>query len=207
MTSFPEQNQELLIPGPDGQLQVLVEYPETTPVGIGIICHPHPLHGGSMTNKVVHTIARAWQFMGMITVRFNFRGIGKSEGIYADAIGEQDDLKAVWNWVEETHTHSKIWLAGFSFGSFVAASVASQRTPDKLLMVAPPVHHFPFSDLPQFQCDALVIQGDADEIVPADEVIEWYNSRSDVALEEMPDTSHFFHGKLVGLRTLIQERF
>lgn len=202
---FPSQSSGLLIEGPEGQLELQVDKVEDASA-IAVICHPHPLYGGTMTNKVVHTAAKAFNELGADSVRFNFRSIGKSTGSYADGIGEQEDLVAVVEWVREHNPHSPIWLAGFSFGAFIAAVKANELTATELLLIAPAVHHFGFSDIEAFDCPVLVIQGEHDEIVPAQQVYDWCHLRSNLKLIKFADTSHFFHGQLVALKdTIIKE--
>lgn len=194
-----------MITGPAGKLEAVVEQP-ATPVAqrVAIICHPHPLHGGTMNNKVVTTLVRACQQLGAIAVRFNFRGVGASEGTYDHAIGEQQDLIAVIEWVEKAYPDCTLWLGGFSFGSYVAMKVASKRQAKLLMTIAPPVHHFDFDSIPSISCPWLVAQGDTDEVVPPKEVFAWLNTRTEpFHLIRMPDVGHFFHGKLIELREAI----
>jgi uncharacterized protein len=202
VTKYPES---ILIPGPTGNLEALVEPPQL-PQGniVAIICHPHPLHGGTMNNKVVTTLVRACQGLGAVAVRFNFRGVGASEGVYDQAVGEQDDLKAVMNWAKKVFPGCRLWLGGFSFGSYVATRVASETSIDRLIAIAAPVHHFDFQSILAIQCHWLVVQGEADEVVPAEEVFAWLATRAESPqLIRMPGVSHFFHGKLIELREAI----
>lgn len=206
MSSFIlHQAQPILITGPAGNLEAVVENPEH-PQGntVAIFCHPHPLQEGTMTNKVVTTLVRAAQALGAVAIRFNFRGVGASEGSYADAIGEQDDLKAVIAWAQHNYPGCKLWLGGFSFGSYVATRVASQFTVDRLISIAPPVNHFDFQSIPAIQCPWLVVQGGADDVVPAEEVSQWIATRQEAPdFIQMPSVGHFFHGKLIELREAI----
>src|SRR5579883_2897349 len=122
METFPTTEMTFTIPASHGVLEILTSpaqenIPEKNITAI--ICHPHPLHGGTMTNKVVTTLAKTFRDLGMRTVRFNFRGVGKSEGAFAEGIGETDDLLAVVKWAQTTCSNDKLWLAGFSFGAFV----------------------------------------------------------------------------------------
>lgn len=203
--SANEQPEHIMIPGPEGALEAVVERPQSSPDNIvAIICHPHPLHEGTMNNKVVTTLVRTCQALGAIAVRFNFRGVGASAGVYDQAEGEQEDLKAVMAWAEKTFVGCRLWLGGFSFGSYVATRVASERSVDQLIAIAPPVHHFDFQTIPPIQCPWLVVQGEADEVVPAEEVFTWVASRPESPqLIRMPGVGHFFHGKLIELREAI----
>ena len=189
------------IKGPAGALEILTEGFDKPFKGIVIICHPHPLHGGTMTNKVVHYIARAMQELGFATLRFNFRGVGKSEGKYGDGIGETDDLLAIIDWASQRFSSATIWLAGFSFGSYVSLRASTQRDITQLITIAPAVNLLDFKKLILPSCPWLLIQGDEDEIVPFENVTDWVNT-----LETRPKTiylngvGHFFHGQLVRLR-------
>jgi uncharacterized protein len=243
--AFPtDRLAKLLLPGPAGQLEVITTSPEIvrTPPTIAVICHPHPLFSGTMHNKVIYTLARCFNSMGLATVRFNFRGVGLSQGEYANGIGESDDLLAILRWLKESCSDvysqqlgfcqgaaktkqpecikihedcsfpgntdknssaksTAIWLAGFSFGAYVAARVAKIWPVKQLICVAPPIENFPFKELPPFPCPWILVQGDADEVVSPAAVFSWLNS-----LEHPPEVikihgaSHFFHGKLIELR-------
>jgi alpha/beta superfamily hydrolase len=193
------------IKGPVGNLETIIEPPSVSPKKIiGIICHPHPLYEGTMHNKVVTTLVRAFQKLGVTAIRFNFRGVGKSEGAYAEGIGEAEDLFAVVNWVKNQYPDNQIWLAGFSFGSYIAACVATKIHPQQLILIAPPVHHFGFVDLPEMHYPCMVVQGEEDEVVPPQKVYAWVNSlRNPPQLFKLPNVGHFFHGHLITLRELL----
>ena len=144
---------KLLLPGPAGQLEVMTssaEQPIRHPTAIAVICHPHPLFGGTMHNKVIYTLARCFNSMGLASVRFNFRGVGLSQGVYDNGIGETDDLLAVLTWLKQSCPESVIWLAGFSFGAYVAARAAKVWPAKQLICVAHQIENFPFKELPTF---------------------------------------------------------
>jgi uncharacterized protein len=204
-TSSVIKPESVVIPGPSGALEAAVEQPGAVMGNtVAIICHPHPLQEGTMTNKVVTTLTRACQALGAVVIRFNFRGVGASAGVFDNAVGEQEDLKAVMAWARERYPDCLFWLAGFSFGSYVATRVASQIHVEQLIAIAPPVNHFDFSSLPAITCPWLVVQGEADEIVPATEVFAWLATRPEAPhLIRMPGVGHFFHGKLIELREAI----
>ncbi len=125
--TFPEISSTLQLAGPAGALEAAVDVPtESSRAGVAIVCHPHPLHGGTMHNKVVVMVARALGELGLSTVRFNFRGVGASGGTYDEGVGETADLIAVADWVRRTRPGDALWLAGFSFGSYVALRAAAQ---------------------------------------------------------------------------------
>ena len=202
MESFPATEQTFLLSSPVGQLEVLATpAPEENSFpGTAIICHPHPLFGGTMTNKVVTTLARAFKDLGLKTVRFNFRGIGKSTGAFDEGYGETDDLLTVVKWVKQVCPDDKLWFAGFSFGGFVATNAATKIKPDGLVTVAPQVSRF--SNLITLDCPWIVIQGEADETVSPDEVYMWIEGVDPKPeLIRIPSASHFFHGQLLELRT------
>jgi alpha/beta superfamily hydrolase len=203
MISFPTHNTELLLPGPAGNLQAMLEFPAVagTQTPVAVICHPHPPDGGSMTNKVVSTLAKAFVDCGYIALRFNFRGVGQSEGVYDSGPGELKDCLAVIAWLKKARLNTSMALAGFSFGSWVALKAAERELPCLMISIAPPVGFRDFSDVRPPNCPWLAIQGEADEIVDAESVRRWLNAQ--IPMPEiimMPDTSHFFHGKLLPLR-------
>jgi len=187
------------ITGKAGNIEVLITRPEniseTTP--IAIISHPHPLYGGSMTNKVVHIPAKSFAELNAITVRFNFRGVGKSEGQYDDGIGEAEDLILIANELKQWRPQAPIWLAGFSFGGYVTTRAQQTIKPEKLVLVAPPVSMYPFDELEEIKVPWVVIQGGQDEVIDASAVKNWVSKSSNQPeFIWMEDVGHFFHGKL-----------
>jgi alpha/beta superfamily hydrolase len=204
---FPSGHSEFLIRGPAGAIECAVEVPEPDvefPATI-IICHPHPLGGGSMRNKVVTIMERSMRELGLRTVRFNFRGAGLSEGEHDDGYGETDDLFAVAEWVRRTRPDDQLWLGGFSFGSFVALRAALNLQIGQLISIAPPVDRYPFDSLRHPECPWLVIQGDEDEIVNIEAVRQWVNSlKPPPDLVVMKEADHFFHRRLMDLRGLLK---
>lgn len=202
---FPCISSPIMIPGPAGDLEAVLSCPtQETDERVAIICHPHPLHGGTLQNKVVHMIARSLHESGLYTVRFNFRGVGASSGEYAHAEGEVDDLIAVMDWVETRKPTAQIWLAGFSFGAYIALRAEQQRRVARLFTIAPPVNLFDFSMLVQPRCPWVLIQGDQDEIVPAQDVLQWADEYEQVQVEPVQDSGHFFHGRLKDLQAIIR---
>lgn len=202
--------EQIFIPGPAGKLETILTPPaDSLSKKIVIICHPHPLYGGTMNNKVVTTLARTFYEMEMWTVCFNFRGIGKSEGSYGEAIGEIDDLRAILAWVREKFGDFAIWLAGFSFGSHIAAQVAAHdHDIQQLISIAPPVNHFNFHNTNTIACPWLVVVAEEDEVVPLNEIKLWLEKNTvPVQTIFFPETSHFFHGKLGELREVLKAAF
>lgn len=203
------QEKTLFIEGPSGPLEAKLFIPEESFKKIGIICHPHPLYGGNMNNKVVHTLTKTLQEHQLASLRFNFRGVGKSAGSYAGGDGEADDLMGILNWIQNSYPDSTIWLAGFSFGAYIALKVATESffTAEQLILIAPPVEHFPAMKrfgLPK--CPCIVVQGDADEIVDPDSVFKWAHALfPKVTLITIQNAGHFFHGRLIELRKTLLE--
>ncbi|MFK8397441.1 alpha/beta hydrolase [Pseudomonas sp. BGr12] len=199
----------LFLDGPDGQLEALhLATPDAR--GVALICHPHPLFAGTMQNKVVATLQRAARDAGYATLRFNFRGVGQSAGSYAEGRGEIDDALAVAHWLAEQHPGLPLTLMGFSFGSCVAGNAAERLEEEgadlaQLFMLAPPVERFDV-DLPE-RCPLTVIQPEDDEVVTPERVYAWSAELSKPhELIRIPECSHFFHGKLIELKDLIQAR-
>ena len=202
----------LALEGPEGTLEAVLEGETENPAMIAIVCHPHPQFGGTMDNKVVTTLIRAARDAGAAALRFNFRGVGESQGAYSDGIGEVEDLIAVHRWLSKKYPDAPLWLAGFSFGSFVAARgaevlAANGEAPAALFLVAPPVHHYGFETIEKVGCSVTVVQGEDDEVVPADKVFRWAESTALAPdLIRFPDSGHFFHGQLVNLREVASSR-
>lgn len=195
------------IKGPAGELEAII----AEPIGrdrkaLGFVCHPHPLYGGTMTNKVVTTLVKTFQHQGLTTVRFNFRGVGKSEGAFDQGVGELDDLLAVIKWVQKEYPTQEIWLAGFSFGAFIATKASTMLTAKTLVTVAPPVERFPMDDLSPVVDKWVLVQGEKDDVVAAPQVLAWAESRKpQPEIVRFPEAGHFFHGQLGELRAKIEE--
>ncbi|MEK7990050.1 MAG: alpha/beta fold hydrolase [Thiotrichaceae bacterium] len=206
------QEQKRLIQGAVGQLEIMLNCPKDNPQPerYAIVCHPNPTHGGAMTNKVVYMIGSTFNSMGVGVVKFNFRGVGKSEGVFDNGDGERDDLRAVAKWVRDTYAPTELWLGGFSFGSFVSLRTHHDLNISRLLLVAPPVQRFDFSvsDAHVSDVPTLVIQGGQDEVVSAEAVREWVQTQTpQPKLVWMEDSGHFFHAKLNDLREEILQHF
>ncbi len=206
MAKSTHHNEKLVIPGPAGQLEAELSGPEAYQAGgpIAVVCHPHSLYGGSLRNKVVHILADTLTDMGMPTLRFNFRGVGKSEGQFDQGQGEQEDLRSVVAWLQARYQGAPLWLAGFSFGAFVAYRAHRALAVERLLLVAPPVSLFVFGRPEPVTIPWVVIQGSEDEIVPVKEVENWVAAQPNPPeFHLMQDASHFFHGRLNDLRNLV----
>ena len=197
--------EKLFIDGPVGRLESILDAPREGPVrGCAVVCHPHPQHGGTMHNKVAHTLARAFVRLGFRTLRFNFRGTEQSEGTYDDGVGELDDALAAVEWLRSGDCEGPLWIAGFSFGAAIAVRAAAPAQADGLVAIAPAIYRFARGlDTPP-TCPMLVVQGDEDELVDVEETIEWFNGlEPGPELLVMNGAEHFFHGRLVELRDAV----
>ena len=198
---------EVIFPGPEGRLEGRYHPQKEKDAPIAIILHPHPQFGGTMNNRVVYNLHYAFYNMGFTVLRFNFRGVGRSQGEYDQGIGELSDAASALDYLQALNPNSKhCWVAGFSFGAFIALAVAAQIKPAALITVAPPVRMFDFDKLEAVQCPWLLVQGDEDEIVDVRSVTSWVDSlEHPPRLEILHGSSHFFHGKLLDLRSLCDE--
>jgi alpha/beta superfamily hydrolase len=205
---FADHENIFVITGPEGDLELMsapAAAAAATNEKVAIICHPHPLFGGTMTNKVVSTLARTFKELNIATVRFNFRGVGKSTGTFAQGVGEIDDVLAVVAWVKQVKPAAEIMLAGFSFGAAISATVATRIKVTQLVSIAPPVPRFKLLELPPVTCPWLVVQGEEDEVVIPADVYAWVATRQPPpTLIRIANASHFFHGQLLVLREKIQ---
>ena len=198
------QTEYLLQDGPPGRLEIAIDRPADAALGVAVIAHPHPLHGGTLSNKVVQTLARACVMAGWTAVRFNFRGVGRSEGVYDEGRGELDDLLAV---VAEQAPEGPLCLAGFSFGAFVtshaAARVQSTRDLQRLVLVGTAASRFSVAEVAaELHGRTLVIHGEQDDTVPLASVLDWARPQV-LPVLVVPGGGHFFHGQLPLLRDLV----
>jgi alpha/beta superfamily hydrolase len=206
------RTQQLALQGPAGSLQALVDRPDLaagqTSVGVAVIAHPHPLFGGTMDNKVVQTLARAFVQAGWMAVRFNFRGVGASEGAYDEGRGELQDLLAVIDHFSPAATQQgALALAGFSFGAFVTShavqSLHAVRSIDRLVLVGTAAGRFEVAPLPQeLHAKTLVLHGEEDDTVPLAAALDWARPQN-LPVMVLPAVGHFFHGQLPLLRDLV----
>jgi len=201
------ESEKLFIDGPAGLLEAVYETsPGADRVRSVVVCHPHPQHGGTMHNKVVHTLARAFLRMEFAVLRFNFRGTEKSQGRFDEGVGELDDALAAVAWMRAKQADRPLWLTGFSFGAAIAVRAATQVDVDGLISVAPAVSRFASGLMTQPQCPWLIVQGDEDELVGVDETIDWVNSlQPGPELLILPGAEHFFHGRLIDLREAVMD--
>lgn len=202
--------QKFFIAGPAGKLETVLGEPQSIPKGIAVIAHPHPLHGGTMDNKVVHTLFTTLLELGFLTAKFNFRGVGQSEGQYDHGSGEIDDVLAVTQTIRDQFSHQvtdmPLLLAGFSFGGAIQLHVAERLAPEFLILVAPSVVNLQAPPVPETTQCALIVQGDKDGIVLPEAVLTWAAPASQ-PIVFIPGAEHFFHGKLAILKQLIRNYF
>jgi len=196
----PRNAKRLIVAGPAGDLEVVIDAPSASPRGIALVCHPHPLQGGTLDNKVAHTLAKTFHAMGYVATRFNFRGVGRSAGVFDEGIGETDDALAVLQHVKGRYGDAlPVALAGFSFGSFVQTRVAAQVTTEGLVLVGPAVNRFPLQHVP---AETIVVHGEEDDVVPLADVFEWARPQ-ELPVVVFPGCGHFFHGRLLQLARIV----
>jgi alpha/beta superfamily hydrolase len=196
------------VDGPAGRLECAVDSPLAPARGLALVAHPHPLHGGSLDNKVAQTLARAFAELGYVAWRPNFRGVGESEGQHDEGRGELDDLAAVLAHAERTSGPAAVVLAGFSFGAAMQAKLAERlrgagRAPERLVLVGVAVTH---SAVPPVPADTLVIHGERDETVPLAAVLDWARPQ-DLPVVVLPGADHFFHRRLALLRSIVRRHW
>lgn len=197
---------KLFVKGPTGKLETIVLVPASKPRGIAIIAHPHPLYQGNMDNKVVYILSKALLESGYLTVKFNFRGVGASEGSHAEGIGEIDDVLAVTQSIRHQYDiesdHLPLLLAGFSFGGAIQAYVAQQLNPEKLVLIAPSVARMKAPPVVDHADSVFIVHGSLDDIVSLQSVLDWAAPQT-IPVTVIPGAEHFFHGKLAILKQVI----
>jgi alpha/beta superfamily hydrolase len=199
------QTRRLSIAGPAGTLVLAIDEPPQLPPeglrGVAVVCHPHPLHGGTMDNKVAQTLARTFVQLGYRAVRFNFRGVGDSQGVWDEGRGEVDDAMAVI--AAQRNPDLPLILAGFSFGAYVAsqagAQLAAQAPAERLVLIGPATVNFQVAAVP---ANTLVVHGEADEVVPLSATLDWARPQA-LPVVVVPGVGHFFHGQLSLLKSII----
>lgn len=191
-----------LIDGPAGALQCSFHIPQDVPpTALALICHPHPQFGGTMDNKVVQTLAKAFGELGFATMRFNFRGVGESAGTFDDGIGETEDAAAALTWARaQAGSDLPVVAAGFSFGCYVQSRLLPRSQPDQVVLVGPAVSRFQISDVPK---ETVVIHGEEDDVVSLSDVMNWARPQG-LPVTVFPGTGHFFHGRLTELKSIVK---
>jgi alpha/beta superfamily hydrolase len=202
------QTQRVSIAGPAGAIECAIDNPADAPLGFAVVCHPHPQGGGTLDNKVAQTLARAFVQIGCRCVRFNFRGVGASEGEWDDGRGEIDDALAViqaFRGAADVATLPFL-LGGFSFGAYVASQAATRLAddakPQRLVLVGPSTQK---QAMPPVPADSVVIHGEADEVVPLAATLDWARPQA-LPVIVFPGVGHFFHGQLALLRNVVVQQ-
>jgi len=199
----PKSTERSTIAGPAGALEIALNIPETPPRGIALVAHPHPQQGGTLDNKVAQTIAKTFFTLGYAAVRFNFRGVGRSEGTFDEGRGEAADALAALKYAQARYDSAgralPVVLAGFSFGAYVQTIVAQSVAAERLVLVGPAVGRFAVGAVP---ADTIVIHGEEDDVVPLADVFAWARPQA-LPIVVFPGCGHFFHGRLLQLQAAI----
>ncbi|MFN5080225.1 MAG: alpha/beta hydrolase [Burkholderiales bacterium] len=193
-----------LISGPVGSIEVAIDAPAGEPRGLAVVCHPHPLFGGTLDNKVTQTLARALVALGFVSVRPNFRGVGNTAGTHDEGRGEVDDIVTVVDLFRQRYQPEELVLAGFSFGSFVQTHVAQRLAAagipaQRLVLVGTATSRWQVMPVPE---DSLVIHGELDDTVPLSSVLDWARPQN-LPVTVIPGADHFFHGRLPIIKRLV----
>ena len=189
--------------GTAGKLEGITHLPEGVPRAIVVLAHPLPTMGGTMENKVVTTLAKTFVELGFVALRFNFRGVGGSEGEFDNGIGEVEDVLAVVRYARQEYGDLPLILSGFSFGGYVQACAAQQLHPFQLVLAAPAVGRFAMPSVPH---NTLLIHGEQDEVVPLADVLHWARPQQ-LPIVVLPGAEHFFHGRLNQIKQIVLQHF
>ena len=199
------QTQDFFIAGEVGQLECKLDLPsDSTPRGIALLAHPHPLYGGTMDNKVIQTLARAFTTLDYVSVRMNFRGVGASAGVHDAGVGETNDMALLHTYMTQQYPHLPVALAGFSFGTFVQAQLQQRlialHTPaERLALIGTAAGK---GQLPEVAADTILIHGEEDDTIPLSDVLNWARPQ-DIPVIVIPGADHFFHRKLHHIKQLV----
>ncbi len=191
------------IPAPSGVLHGVVHMPQGEPRAIAVVAHPLPTMGGTMDNKIVTTLVKTFAELGFIAVRFNFRGVGESSGVYDEGNGEVEDVLAIVDYAYQEFGKLPLILSGFSFGGYVQARAAEKSHPSKLILIAPAVGRFA---MPHVPANTLVIHGEMDEVVALNDVLAWARPQH-LPIVVMPEATHYFHGLLHQIKAIVSHHF
>jgi uncharacterized protein len=203
---------EVVIPGPAGRLEGRYNHNRGDRAPIALVMHPHPQHGGTMNNRLVYSLFHAFTRAGFSTLRFNFRGVGKSQGEYDGAEGELADAASALDWLQQTNPDAReVWVGGFSFGAYVAMQMLMRR-PEiaRFIAVAPPAHMYDFNFLAPCPSSGIIIQGDKDQIVPlasVDKLVDKLKLQKDIVVDYriVRNAGHFFQNEQQELEELIED--
>ncbi len=199
------------VPGPAGGLEGLLQIRDPdAPSLAALVCHPHPAYGGTLHNKVVHRLASTLFDLGVAVLRFNFRGVGKSEGTFDDGDGELEDARAALGFLRDRYPGARVWLAGFSFGSWIAARLAADPAErakiERLILIAPPIHRSSFEALRSLATPKLVVQGTVDDLCPKTDLDREYPTWAEPKeVRIVEGATHFFDKRLGDLSHALVE--
>jgi alpha/beta superfamily hydrolase len=199
-----KNSHKFYLTGHAGKMECLLDLPTEAPRGIALVAHPHPLYGGTMENKVAQTLARTFVALGYATARFNFRGVGESEGVHDGGRGEVDDMAVMLAHMQEQYPGLPVALTGFSFGTFVQANlqqrlIAEGRPAERLALVGTAAGKWPMPPVP---ADTILIHGELDDTITLTQVFDWARPM-DIPVIVIPGADHFFHRKLGHIKKLI----
>lgn len=200
------QTQRFFITGGAGALECALDLPAAAPRGLALVAHPHPLYGGTMDNKVAQTLARAFVALGYATVRMNFRGVGKSEGVHDAGRGETDDMEMLLIHMQQQYPDLPVALSGFSFGTFVQSHLQQRllkqgRPAERLVLVGTAAGKWSVAQVP---ANTIVIHGEQDDTIPLSYVFDWARPQ-DLPVIVIPGADHFFHRKLQHIKNFVVE--
>ena len=179
---------EVMFAGPDGRLEGRYHHSKEHGAPVALVLHPHPLHGGTMNNRVTYSMYQAFQRLGCSVMRFNFRGVGRSQGRYDGGIGEISDAAGALDWLQMVNPNAgQLWIAGYSFGAFVGMQLLMRRPEvSGWVSVAPPANHYDFGFLAPCPCGGLMVHGDQDELVPepaVQKLVDKLNTQKNVTVD------------------------
>jgi uncharacterized protein len=199
-------SKKFYLDGNAGRMECLLDLPDEAPKGIALVAHPHPLYGGTMENKVAQTLARTFVSLGYAAARFNFRGVGESEGVHDHGIGETDDMALMLSHMQEQYPGVPVALTGFSFGTFVQARLQQRladegRPAQRLVLVGTAAGKW---DVPAVPADTILIHGELDDTITLQQVFDWARPQ-DLPVIVIPGSDHFFHRKLGHIKKLVME--
>ncbi|MCS0610380.1 alpha/beta hydrolase [Massilia solisilvae] len=199
-------SKKFYLTGHAGKMECLLDLPDVPPKGIALVAHPHPLYGGTMENKVAQTLARTFVSLGYATARFNFRGVGESEGVHDNGVGEVDDMALMMAHMQEQYPGLPVALSGFSFGTFVQAKlqqrlIAEGRPAERLVLVGTAAGKWPMPEVPK---DTILVHGELDDTITLQQVFDWARPQ-DLPVIVIPGADHFFHRKLGHIKNLVMQ--
>ncbi len=201
-----KQSEKFTLAGAAGNMECVLDMPADAPRGVALVAHPHPLYGGTMDNKVAQTLARTFVGLGYVAARFNFRGVGASQGTHDEGIGETDDMAILLAHLRARFPGLPVALAGFSFGTFVASQlqqrlIASGQPAERLVLVGSAAGKWAMPDVP---ADSILIHGETDDTIPLSAVLDWARPQ-DIPVIVIPGADHFFHRKLGHIKNLVTQ--